>query len=73
MKKIYTNSLISLLVVFMMLNNDLIAKDAAESAEIVPVANFQYNPSRAESGSRTFRVLDPEIRQFIYSIRLLFI
>jgi len=53
MKKIYTNSLISLLAVFTFLNNDLKATDVVESAEIVQVANFQYNPSRSESSSRT--------------------
>ena len=53
MKKIYTNSLISLLAVFTMLNNDLFAKDVGESAEITPIANFQYTPDRAESTSRS--------------------
>ena len=53
MKKIYTNSLISLLAVFTMLNNDLFAKDVGESAEITPIANFQYTPDRAESISRS--------------------
>lgn len=53
MKKIYTNSLISLLAVFTMLNNDLIAKDQGDSAEITPMANFQYNPIRSASSSRS--------------------
>jgi len=53
MKKIYTNSLISLLAVFTIVNNDLIAKEIDESAEIVHVANFQYMPDRVESTSRS--------------------
>ena len=36
-----------------MLNNDLIAKDQGDSAEITPMANFQYNPIRSASSSRS--------------------
>ena len=53
MKKIYTNSLISLLAVFTIVNNDLIAKEIDESAEIVHVANFQYTPHTSQVVSRT--------------------
>jgi len=53
MKKIYTNSLISLLAVFTIVNNDLIAKEIDESAEIVHVANFQYTPNTSQVVSRT--------------------
>ena len=53
MKKIYTNSLISLLAFFTIVNNDLIAKEIDESAEIVHVANFQYTPNTSQVVSRT--------------------
>ena len=53
MKKIYTNSLLSLLAVFTIAHNNLFAKDIGETAEITPIANFQYTPDRAESTSRS--------------------
>jgi len=53
MKKIYTNSLISLLAVFTIVHNNLIAKEIDESAEIVHVANFQYTPNTSQVVSRT--------------------